>query len=49
MVHDIRTLETARNDAAALIQWDVFWKSPDYEPLRGYLEESGAMAGEKLD
>jgi ATP-dependent DNA helicase RecG len=49
LVHDYRALETARRDAAALIQSKVFWETPEYAALRGYLEESGAMAGEKLD
>jgi ATP-dependent DNA helicase RecG len=49
MVHDYRALETARNDAAMLIQSDVFWNEPDYEYLRKKLEESGVLEGEKLD
>lgn len=49
MVHDYRTLETARNDAAILIQSEAFWASPDYEYLRVQLEETGVLEGEKLD
>lgn len=49
MVHDYRALETARNDAAALIQSSVFWNSAEYTPLRMMIEESGALGGEKLD
>lgn len=49
MVHDYRALETARSDAAALIQSNVFWSSPDYSPLRRTIEESGVLGGEKLD
>lgn len=49
LVHDYRALETARSDAAALIESTVFWTAAEYAPLRAYLEESGAMAGEKLD
>ncbi|AGK53043.1 ATP-dependent DNA helicase RecG [Bacillus sp. 1NLA3E] len=49
MVLDFKALETARSDAAVLIQSNAFWSSPEYAALRGYLEESGAMAGEKLD
>lgn len=49
MVHDYRALETARNDAAILIQSQYFWSSPDYEYLRNQLEESGILKGEKLD
>ena len=49
MVHDYRALETARNDAAMLIQSEVFWNEPDYEYLRKKLEKSGVLEGEKLD
>lgn len=49
MVHDYRALETARNDAAILIQSQYFWSSPEYGFLRKRLEESGILAGEKLD
>jgi ATP-dependent DNA helicase RecG len=49
MVHDYRALETARNDAAALIGSNEFWTSPEYEPLRKELEQTGVLEGEKLD
>ncbi|WP_413301356.1 ATP-dependent DNA helicase RecG [Bacillus sp. 1P10SD] len=49
MVHDYRALETARSDAAMLIQSDAFWTAPDYKYLREKLEESGVLEGEKLD
>ncbi|MED4202620.1 ATP-dependent DNA helicase RecG [Neobacillus mesonae] len=49
MVHDYRALETARNDAAALIQSGYFWTSPEYSFLRKQLEDSGILEGEKLD
>lgn len=49
MVHDYRALETARADAANLIQSPSFWTSGDYEYLRNTLEESGVLEGEKLD
>lgn len=49
MVHDYRALETARNDAAILIQSDNFWTSSEYDYLRKQLEESGVLEGEKLD
>jgi ATP-dependent DNA helicase RecG len=49
MVHDYRALETARNDATAMIQSETFWESPEYEQLRVYLQSSGVMQGEKLD
>ncbi|AZU61485.1 ATP-dependent DNA helicase RecG [Neobacillus mesonae] len=49
MVHDYRALETARNDAAVLIQSGYFWTSPEYSFLRKQLEDSGILEGEKLD
>ncbi|WP_425457382.1 ATP-dependent DNA helicase RecG [Bacillus marasmi] len=49
LVHDYRALETARNDAAVLINSKAFWEADEYAVLRSYLGESGAMAGEKLD
>jgi ATP-dependent DNA helicase RecG len=49
MVHDYRALETARSDAQALINSNVFWNSSEFVALREYLEASGAMSGEKLD
>ncbi|WP_423801676.1 ATP-dependent DNA helicase RecG [Neobacillus sp. SAB-20_R2A] len=49
MVHDYRALETARSDAATLIQSETFWKSPEYELLRNQLEDAGVLEGEKLD
>lgn len=49
MVHDYRALETARNDAALLINTDEFWNEPEFAALREQLEASGALSGEKLD
>ncbi|MGX1193978.1 ATP-dependent DNA helicase RecG [Metabacillus sp. SLBN-84] len=49
MVHDYRALETARNDAAKLVQSDAFWKSDDYRELRDYVYASGIISGGKLD
>ncbi|MEJ9230649.1 ATP-dependent DNA helicase RecG [Peribacillus butanolivorans] len=49
MVHDYRTLEVARTDAAKLIASQSFWHSPEYAPLRSYLERTGVLTGEKLD
>ncbi|SDI67668.1 ATP-dependent DNA helicase RecG [Natribacillus halophilus] len=48
-VHDYRALETARQDASALLDSDSFWHHADYEPLRNDLEETGAISGKKLD
>ncbi|WHY93563.1 ATP-dependent DNA helicase RecG [Neobacillus cucumis] len=49
MVHDYRALETARNDAALMIQSKAFWSSAEYIFLRNELEWSGVLEGEKLD
>jgi ATP-dependent DNA helicase RecG len=49
MVHDYRALETARDDAAKLIQSDIFWQSEEFQPLRSFLQQSGILTGEKLD
>lgn len=49
MVHDYRTLETARNDAMLLINSQAFWTAPEYETLRTELERTGVLEGEKLD
>lgn len=49
MVHDYRTLEVARKDAAALIESKAFWLDPEYAVLRGILEGTGVLEGEKLD
>ncbi|WP_462409237.1 ATP-dependent DNA helicase RecG [Neobacillus sp. Marseille-QA0830] len=49
MVHDYRALETARNDAAMLLESNSFWSSPEYGYLRSRLENSGVLEGEKLD
>lgn len=49
MVHDYRALETARDDAAKLIQSEYFWNSEEYESLRRFIQQSGIMSGEKLD
>lgn len=49
MVHDYRTLETARKDAMELIHLDDFWTNPEYLSLKAFLEHAGIMDGEKLD
>ncbi|MEI4788963.1 ATP-dependent DNA helicase RecG [Bacillus sp. FJAT-53060] len=48
MVHDYRALETARKDAADLVQSDSFWTEPEYKELRQMLVDSGVLGGEKL-
>ena len=49
MVHDFAALETARQDAAILVESPYFWKAEEYLPLRDYLRASGVLQGEKLD
>lgn len=49
MVHDYRALETARGDAAALIESKIFWESSEYSGLREYLYDSKVIEGSKLD
>ncbi|WP_043933367.1 ATP-dependent DNA helicase RecG [Bacillus sp. EB01] len=49
MVHDYRALETARNDAAQLVQSKAFWHAPEYAALRQELVDTGVLSGEKLD
>ncbi|WP_084786832.1 ATP-dependent DNA helicase RecG [Bacillus tuaregi] len=49
MVHDFRALETARQDAAILVESSYFWNADEYQLLRSYLEETGVFDGEKLD
>ncbi|HWL12235.1 MAG TPA: ATP-dependent DNA helicase RecG, partial [Ureibacillus sp.] len=49
LVHDYRTLEVARQDAARLIYDDQFWQADEYRYLREMLEESGVLNGERID
>ncbi len=49
VVHDYRALETARNDAAAMVRSEAFWKAPEYEGLRTYLQREGVFDTSKLD
>ncbi|BBP89271.1 hypothetical protein BsIDN1_28890 [Bacillus safensis] len=48
MVHDYRALETARKDAADLVQSDAFLTDPEYKELRQTLIDSGVLGGDKL-
>ncbi|AXF55426.1 ATP-dependent DNA helicase RecG [Salicibibacter kimchii] len=48
-VHDYRALDTARQDANTLLDAEEFWQHPKYQPLRDYVQGSGATSGEKLD
>jgi ATP-dependent DNA helicase RecG len=49
MVHDFRALETAKQDAAYLIQSNEFWSADEFKLLREELIKTGVMEGEKLD
>ncbi|RSL31268.1 ATP-dependent DNA helicase RecG [Salibacterium salarium] len=49
VVHDHKALETARQDAAAMIKSEAFWRDQTYAGLRQYLENSGVLDGQKLD
>lgn len=49
MVHDYAALETARNDAAILVESSYFWQAEEYRALRAHIEEAGVLKGEKLD
>ncbi|WP_369435905.1 ATP-dependent DNA helicase RecG [Lysinibacillus fusiformis] len=49
LVHDYRTLETARKDATEMIESETFWHDEMYKYLRRMLEESGVLQGERFD
>ncbi|WP_019639085.1 ATP-dependent DNA helicase RecG [Paenibacillus fonticola] len=49
MVSDFAVLEAARDDAARLVRDASFWTSPQYEPLRGYLQREQVFQGELID
>lgn len=49
LVHDYRTLETARKDATEMIEGDAFWQDEAYKYLRLMLEESGVLQGDRFD
>ncbi|MNJ78612.1 ATP-dependent DNA helicase RecG [compost metagenome] len=49
MVSDFAVLEAARDDAAQLVGDAPFWTSPQYEPLRGYLQREQVFQGELID
>ena len=49
LVHDYRALETARQDAEKYIASKEFWTSEETKCLRTYLEQSGAMDGDRID
>ncbi|MCM3040313.1 ATP-dependent DNA helicase RecG [Paenibacillus motobuensis] len=49
MVSDFAVLEAARDDAARLVADASFWTSPEFEPLRGYLQREQVLQGEVID
>ena len=49
LVHDYRTLDTARKDAAILIETEAFWQDEEYKGLREMLVASGVLQGDRFD
>lgn len=49
LVHDYRILETARNDAAKLVNSDEFWHDDAYSLIRETLANNGVLDKERLD
>lgn len=49
LVHDYRTLDTARKDATTMIETEAFWHEEEYKGLREMLEVSGVLQGERFD
>jgi ATP-dependent DNA helicase RecG len=49
LVHDYRALETARQDAEKFLASDEFWTSEETKYLRTYLQNSGALDGDRID
>lgn len=49
LVHDYRTLETARKDAKDMMETEAFWHDEMYRYLREMLEQSGVLQGERFD
>jgi ATP-dependent DNA helicase RecG len=49
MTADFDVLEQARDDAAELLRDAAFWTSPDYAPLRGYLQAEQIFQGDLMD
>lgn len=49
LVHDYRALETARQDAEKFLDSDEFWTSGETKCLRLYLQNSGALDGDRID
>lgn len=49
MVADFKVVEEARGDAAALVSDSSFWTSPEYQPLRDYLQQEKIFQGDIMD
>lgn len=49
VVHDYRTLETARQDADTIFTAGLLQSDREYEHLAKYLKQVGAFSGEKID
>ena len=49
LVHDYRALETARQDAEKYLASNEFWTSEETKCLRTYLQNSGALDGDRID
>lgn len=49
MTADFEVLEQARDDAAGLLKEPSFWTSPDYAPLRSYLQSEQIFQGDIID
>ncbi|WP_407074303.1 ATP-dependent DNA helicase RecG [Paenibacillus lacisoli] len=49
MVADFEVLEQAREDAAALVGDAAFWTSPEYAPLREFLQQQQIFQGDLID
>ncbi|MDV6376752.1 ATP-dependent DNA helicase RecG [Sporosarcina sp. GW1-11] len=49
LVHDIKALTTARDDAERLLNSKQFWQDDEYAALRQRLEQSGALTEKRID
>jgi len=49
LVHDIKVLTIARDDAERLLNSDAFWTGDEYATLRKRLEQSGALTDKRID
>lgn len=49
LVHDYRTLDTARKDATTMVESAAFWHDEDYQGLRDMLDASGVLQGDRFD